>query len=115
MLLISACVRLIVSLIVIIRNKVRVPKALLFGTLIMVAYIQLDGKELKITDISYHQPSVVNLWASSCLPCCRLMPVLEQVERRYSDVKFVSLNQRDSSETVQQFLQTEGLNLNMCC
>ena len=43
------------------------------------------------------------------------MPVLEQVERRYSDVKFVSLNQRDSSETVQQFLQTEGLNLNMCC
>jgi hypothetical protein len=24
-----------------------VPKALLFGTLIMVAYIQLDGKELK--------------------------------------------------------------------
>jgi hypothetical protein len=38
------------------------------------------------------------------------MPVLEQAERRYSDVTFVLLNQRDSSETVQQFLQIEGLN-----
>ena len=73
-------------------------------------FMQLNGKEIKITDISQQQPTVVNLWASSCLPCRRLMPVLEQAERRDSDVTFVSLNQRDSSETVQQFLQTEGLN-----
>ncbi len=39
------------------------------------------------------------------------MPVLEQAEQRYSEVTFISLNQRESSETVQQFLQEEGLNL----
>ncbi|MFT6343719.1 MAG: thiol-disulfide isomerase/thioredoxin [Paraglaciecola sp.] len=50
------------------------------------------GKELKITDIVQQQPIVVNLLASSCLPCRRLMPVLEQAARRYSDVTFVSLN-----------------------
>jgi hypothetical protein len=38
------------------------------------------------------------------------MPVIEQAEQRYSDVIFVSLNQRDSSETVQPFLQREGPN-----
>ena len=72
-------------------------------------FMQLSGQQIKITDISQQQPTVVNLWASSCLPCLRLMPVLEQAEQRYSDVIFVSLNQRDSSETVQQFLQREGL------
>jgi thiol-disulfide isomerase/thioredoxin len=54
--------------------------------------MQYYGKELKITDISQQQPIVVNLLASSCLPCRRLMPVLEQAARRYSDVTFVSLN-----------------------
>lgn len=38
------------------------------------------------------------------------MPVLEQAEQRYSDVTFISLNQRESRESVQQFLQREGLN-----
>jgi hypothetical protein len=36
------------------------------------------------------------------------MPVLEQAELRYSDVTFISLNQRESSEVVQAFLQREG-------
>jgi thiol-disulfide isomerase/thioredoxin len=71
--------------------------------------MQLDGKEVKITDISQQQPTVINLWASSCSPCLRLMPVLEQAELRHSDVTFISLNQRESSEIVQQFLQREGL------
>jgi thiol-disulfide isomerase/thioredoxin len=66
---------------------------------------------VKITDISQRRSTVVNLWASSCPPCRRLMPVLEQAEQRYSEVTFISLNQRESSETVQQFLQEEGLNL----
>jgi thioredoxin-like negative regulator of GroEL len=73
-------------------------------------FMQLDGKGVKITDISQQQPIVVNLWASSCLSCRQLMPLLEQAERRYNDVTFISLNQRESSETVQQFLLREGLN-----
>ena len=73
-------------------------------------FLQLDDKKVKIIDISQQQPTVINLWASSCQPCRRLMPVLEQAEQRYSDVTFISLNQRESRESVQQFLQREGLN-----
>jgi thiol-disulfide isomerase/thioredoxin len=132
LLLISASIGLSVSLIVIIRNKGSVPKALLCGVLTIIGtyavfslviaaarshtvlpnsnFMQLDGKEVKITDISQQQPTVVNLWASSCTPCIRLMPVLEEAEGRYKNVKFISLNQRESSETVQRFLQREGFN-----
>jgi thiol-disulfide isomerase/thioredoxin len=74
------------------------------------SFMQLDGQTVKITDISQQQPTIVNLWATSCLPCRREMPILEQAELRYSDVTFISLNQRESSEIVQQFLQREDLN-----
>ncbi len=133
LILISVFIGLVVLLIVVIRNKGSVLKALLCGVLTTICiytifslvivlarshtvlpdsnFLQLDGKEVKITDISQQQPTVINLWTSSCQPCRRLMPVLAQAEQRYSDVTFISLNQRESSESVQQFLQREGLNL----
>ncbi len=133
LILISVFIGLVVLLIVVIRNKGSVLKALLCGALTTICiytifslvivlarshtvlpdsnFLQLDGKEVKITDISQQQPTVINLWTSSCQPCRRLMPVLAQAEQRYSDVTFISLNQRESSESVQQFLQREGLNL----
>ena len=129
---ISVSIGLVVLLIVIISNKGSVSKALLSGVLTTICiytifslvivlarshtvlpdsnFLQLDDKRVKIIDISQQQPTVINLWASSCQPCRRLMPVLEQAEQRYSDVTFISLNQRESRESVQQFLQREGLN-----
>jgi thiol-disulfide isomerase/thioredoxin len=133
LILISVFIGLVVLLIVVIRNKGSVLKALICGVLTTICiytifslvivlarshtvlpdsnFLQLDGKEVKITDISQQQPTVINLWTSSCQPCRRLMPVLAQAEQRYSDVTFISLNQRESRESVQQFLQREGLNL----
>jgi thiol-disulfide isomerase/thioredoxin len=131
LILISVSIGLIVSLISIIKNKGRLLRALFSGGLTVIgiygvfslvivlarshtglpdsSFMQLNGKEVKITDISQQQPTVINLWASSCSPCLRLMPVLEQAELRHSDVTFISLNQRESSEIVQQFLQRERL------
>jgi len=133
LILISVSIGLLVSLIAIIKNKGNAPRALLSGGVTMLSiyavfslvialarshtglpdsiFMQLDGEGVKITDISQQRPTVVNLWASSCTSCRRLMPVLEEAEQRYSDVTFIALNQRESSETVQQFLQEEGLNL----
>lgn len=130
--LISVSIGLVVLIIVIISNNGSVSKALLSGVLTTICiytifslvivlarshtvlpdsnFLQLDDKKVKIIDISQQQPTVINLWASSCQPCRRLMPVLEQAEQRYSDVTFISLNQRESRESVQQFLQREGLN-----
>ena len=130
--LISVSIGLVVLIIVIISNNGSVSKALLSGVLTTICiytifslvivlarshtvlpdsnFLQLDDKRVKIIDISQQQPTVINLWASSCQPCRRLMPVLEQAEKRYNDVTFISLNQRESRESVQQFLQREGLN-----
>jgi thiol-disulfide isomerase/thioredoxin len=132
LILISVSIGFLVSLIAVIRNKGSVPKALRSGVLTMVGiyavfslvialarshtvlpdsnFMQLNGKGVKITDISQQQPTVVNLWATSCQPCRCLMPVLEEAERRFSDVTFISLNQRESGEIVERFLLQEGLN-----
>jgi thiol-disulfide isomerase/thioredoxin len=74
-------------------------------------FMQLNGQQVKIRDISQQQPIVMNLWASSCEPCQRELPLFAQAHLRFSNVTFISLNQRESNQTVQQFLQREGLNL----
>jgi thiol-disulfide isomerase/thioredoxin len=73
------------------------------------SFIQLDGQRVTIPAISQNQPTVVNLWATWCPPCQREMPVLEQAEQRYSDIKFILLNQREPTHTVEHFLQRHGL------
>jgi thiol-disulfide isomerase/thioredoxin len=70
-------------------------------------FMQLDGQQVKITDISQNKPTIVNLWTSGCEPCQREMPLLEQ---RHNNVTFIMLNQRESSEAAQQFLQRKGFN-----
>ena len=72
-------------------------------------FMALDGQALKITDIRKQQPVIMNLWASSCAPCRREMPVLVQAEQEYDELTFISLNQRESAERAQRFLQKEGL------
>ncbi|MGI5310416.1 TlpA family protein disulfide reductase [Rheinheimera sp. WS51] len=73
------------------------------------SFMQLDGKKVKISDISQQRPTVVNLWASWCPPCRREMPVLQQAEQRYADISFILLNQREPTDTVEHFLQQNGL------
>jgi thiol-disulfide isomerase/thioredoxin len=73
-------------------------------------FMRLDGKQVKITDIGQNKPTIVNLWTSGCGPCQREMPLLELAEQRHSNVTFVMLNQRESSEAAQQFLQRKGFN-----
>jgi thiol-disulfide isomerase/thioredoxin len=73
-------------------------------------FMQLDGQQVKITDISQNKPTIVNLWTSGCEPCQREMPLLELAEQRHNNVTFIMLNQRESSEAAQQFLQRKGFN-----
>ncbi|WP_173910582.1 TlpA disulfide reductase family protein [Acinetobacter sp. Marseille-Q1618] len=50
------------------------------------------------------KPTVVNLWASWCPPCHREMPVLAQAQKDFQQFNFVMLNQGESSEKVQGYL-----------
>ncbi|NYT76434.1 TlpA family protein disulfide reductase [Alcaligenaceae bacterium] len=57
------------------------------------------------------KPTVINLWASWCPPCRREMPVFEQVQKERPEINIVMLNQGESAEQVQQFLQANKLEL----
>lgn len=57
------------------------------------------------------KPVVLNLWATWCPPCRREMPVFEKAQSEFSDVAFVLVNQGESVQQAQDFLESEGLNL----
>ena len=96
--------------------------ALLFGAFSSVLYFgrqqaslpaisfeQLNGDSVNLAALGQGRLTVVHLWATWCPPCRREMPVLQQAEQQYPDVRFVLLNQREHPEIVQQYLQHAGL------
>lgn len=71
----------------------------------------VQGNSQSLTDFS-GQPMVVNLWATWCPPCRREMPVLAAAQRQKVDVAFIFVNQGQSAEAVQSYLESEQLQLN---
>ncbi|HEY4075086.1 MAG TPA: TlpA disulfide reductase family protein [Herbaspirillum sp.] len=57
------------------------------------------------------KPTVINLWATWCPPCQREMPILHQAQMAHPEIRFVFLNQGESSDVVAKFLSTEKLSL----
>lgn len=57
------------------------------------------------------RPMVVNLWATWCPPCRAEMPVFAKMQRERSDVRFVFVNQGESREVIQAYLDREALSL----
>ena len=73
----------------------------------------LDGSPVALPAVLQEadRPMVVNLWASWCPPCRREMPMLEQAQQARDDVSFVFVNQGESVDAVETFLQRESLSL----
>lgn len=70
----------------------------------------LDGQAVSLNAYA-GQPVVLNLWASWCPPCRREMPVFEQAQTEFSDIAFVMINQGESAQQAQRFLDSEQLSL----
>lgn len=68
----------------------------------------LDGSP---TTLAEHRgtPLVVNLWATWCGPCREEMPMLVQASHDMAGVRFVFVDQGESSSAVRAFLQRERL------
>lgn len=70
----------------------------------------LDQSPISLSEYA-GRPVVLNLWASWCPPCRREMPVFEQAQTEFSDAAFVMINQGESAEQAQAFLESENLTL----
>ncbi len=46
---------------------------------------------------------VIDLYADWCVPCRMLAPVMEELENKYKDVKFVKINIDESRELAKMF------------
>lgn len=73
------------------------------------AFIDANGKTVKIIDVSQQRPVVVNLWATPCEPCKRELPLLEQAAAKHQNIAFIYLNQAESQERVSRFLQSTNI------
>ncbi|EEF22070.1 Thiol-disulfide oxidoreductase resA, putative [Ricinus communis] len=72
---------------------------------------RLDGQPVALADFR-GKPTVVNFWATWCPPCQKEMPAMAQVQRQRPDVNFVFVNQGESPQVIQGFLQAGRLALN---
>ncbi|HEX5952880.1 MAG TPA: TlpA disulfide reductase family protein, partial [Rhodanobacteraceae bacterium] len=69
---------------------------------------RLDGSPTTLTALS-GKPMVINLWATWCPPCRAEMPMLVQASHAMPGVRFVFVDQGESGEAVQAFLERERL------
>lgn len=69
-----------------------------------------DGKSVQLADYQ-GRPVVINLWATWCPPCRREMPVLQAAQAERDDVVFLFVNQAESPQTVENFLNSQSLRL----
>ena len=67
------------------------------------------GDEVSTADL-YDKPLIINFWFSTCEPCRREMPVLEQSHGTWGDqINFVGVNPQDNAVTAEQFAAKYGI------
>lgn len=71
----------------------------------------MDGKEVSEEDL-LGKPSVINFWATWCVPCVAEMPQLSRLKEHYKDkVNFISITENDATaDNLAEFLKDKDFN-----
>jgi len=75
-------------------------------TLPPVAALNLPG--LQTADLKKGEVTLVNVWASWCVPCRTEHPLLMELAKR-EDIRLVGINYKDDTENARRFLITLGV------
>ena len=78
--------------------------------------VDLDGVSVSTSDwfTSTGQPMLVNFWFTSCPPCRREMPALQQAFETYGEqVRFIGVNVQDSASAIRAFVDELGVTYEM--
>ena len=81
------------------------------GTLPAASLDTLDGDRIDSTKLlTSGKPLLINIWFSTCQPCKREMPALQDAFERYGDrIDFVGVNPQDSVERLTDFTAEFGV------
>jgi len=73
----------------------------------------LDGGTVELDELK-GQPVFLNFWSINCWACRLQMPYIQAAfEKKGQEMKFVTINIGDSSSTVRQYAEYEGLGFTM--
>jgi cytochrome c biogenesis protein CcmG/thiol:disulfide interchange protein DsbE len=77
--------------------------------LVGVRLLTVDGKATSLGRRLGPKPLVVNLWAQSCVPCIKEMPLLEKVSRSDSRVSFLGVDVLDRLDKAKAMAKQTGI------
>jgi thiol-disulfide isomerase/thioredoxin len=63
--------------------------------LLGVELLELDGSPTSLGELLTDKPMVVNLWAQSCAPCVKEMPLLDAASKANPDIAFLGIDTQD--------------------
>lgn len=78
--------------------------------------VDLDDVSVSTSDwfTSIGRPMLVNFWFTSCPPCRREMPALQQAFESYGEqVRFIGVNVQDSASAIRAFVDELGVTYEM--
>jgi cytochrome c biogenesis protein CcmG, thiol:disulfide interchange protein DsbE len=92
------------------RNPATIPSVLInkpVPEFVLPAIENLNLPALSSADLKRGKVSIVNIWASWCIPCRQEQPILLELAKR-TDIQLVGINNKDEPENARNFLATYG-------
>ncbi len=68
-----------------------------------MAVIEITKDNFKAEVLQSDKPVLLDFWASWCMPCKMLSPVIEQLSEENSNIKFGKINVDEQPELAQNF------------